>query len=254
MLNYMRSEAYQLRRNRSFLACLIVMTAGILAIIGIMKYIDSLAAYRLSLHISALYTSISFMHTFVIVVAGSLENNEYQRHHTMKNSVAFGFSRTNIYLGKFFSQLLACTLIYIAMPLLFIGVGCLLLKTPPKEEFIELFRALAGGYPLCVCEFSICFCFFTNLGANWAGVLSAMFVSWGLPYIFNIVGYKFPIFTVLHKWSPANMVEFQLDSHGVRYAFWDTASGMAHCYLSGIIGTLLFVAIGVYWLNKREIR
>lgn len=250
----MRSESYQIRRNRSFFVCLIVMTAGILAIIGIMKYLDSLAADTLSLPLNALYTSMSLIHGFVIIVAGSLENNEYQRHHTVKNSVAFGIPRAKIYLGKFFSQLLACTLVYIAVPLLFIGIGCLLLKTPPKEDFIYLFRALAGGYPLCVCEFSICFCFFTNLGANWAGVLSAAFVSWGLPQIFYILGYKFPVFTVLHKWSPANMVEFQLDSHGMRYAFWDTASGMSHCYLSGIVGTLLFIAIGLYWLNKREIR
>lgn len=254
MLNYMRSEAYQIRRNRSFLVCLIVMAGLILGAIGIMKYLDTHTARSLALPLNALYTSMSFIHGFVIIVAGSLENNEYQRHHTVKNSVAFGIPRVTIYLGKFFSQLLACTFIYIAMPLLFMAIGCLLLKTPPKEEFVSLFRAFAGAYPLCVCELAICFCFFTNWGANWAGVLSTLFVSWGLPQIFYILGYKFSFFTVLYKWNPSAMVEFQLDAQGVRYAYWDTASGMAHCYLSGIVGTLLFVAIGLYWLNKREIR
>lgn len=254
MLNYIRSEAYQIRRNPGFLACVIVMAVGLLSVLGVTKYFDVHADSKMDLPLSVLSTSMSFIYAFIIVVAGGLENNEHQRQHTLKNSVAFGFPRARIYLGKYISQLGACTLIYIAMPLLYMGVGCVLLKVPPKEDFIYLFRALAGAYPLCVCEFSICFCFFSNLGAGWAGVISSIFVSMGLPEIFRLLGFKYPVFALLHKWSPDNMVQFQMDGNGMRYAFWDSASGMAHCYLSGIIGTLLFLAIGIYWLEKREIR
>ena len=252
MLNYIKSEFYQIRHNKSLLWAGGIMALLIIAVAGFIKYFSSRFGADMTTF-SPLYTSMSLIFAVAGIFASFLENGEHMRHHTLKNSVAFGIHRSKIYIGKFVSQFITCTFMYLFLAAFYIAVTCVVLGVPSGSEFISLFRALAGGYPLCICCFSISMCFFTNMGSGAGGLWSAIGVVYVLPNVFSVLSIRFSIFDVLYKWSPVNMISFQLD--GIkRFAFWDTASGMAHCYLTGIVGTVMFLIIGMYWLERREIR
>lgn len=248
----MKSEFYQIRRNKCLLWAAGVIALLFIAATCIMKYFSvKFGADEITL--SLLYTSMSLVFAMAGIIASFLENGEHMRHHTIKNSVAFGIHRSKIYIGKFITQIITCTFMYIFLSAFYIAITCLVMGLPPKSEFAYLFRALAGTYPLCICCFSISMCFFTNMGSGSGGIWATIGVVYILPGIFSILSTRYSFFGILYKWSPSNMSQFQFD--GVKnFAFWDTASGMAHCYLTGIIGTVMFIIIGMYWLERREVR
>lgn len=253
MLNYMRSEYYHIRRNKAYLGTVLVLAGIMLTAIICLRQFSDQFHFQTGLRLDLFSMMTSSFPALATVLAAVLEHDEYAKNHTMKNSVAFGFPRPVIYLGKFIPHLLACTAAYLALPLFYLGVGSLVLQPPAAAEFLYLLRLLAGAYPLSIACLSICFCFFTNCGSSWKGVLSAMGMIYILPEVFRLVGYKIPKFNILSQYSPHNMLCSQSGTPGVSY-FWDTSLGMTQCYVIGILYTLLFIGIGIYWMQKREIR
>lgn len=114
---------------------------------------------------------------------------------------------------------------------------------------LEFFPMMTSSFAAVAC-LSICFCFFINCGSSWKGVLSAMGIIYVLPEVFQLIGFKLPKLNALWRYSPHNMLCAKPEAA----FFWDTASGMAQCYIIGILHTILFTAIGIYWMQKREIR
>lgn len=255
MLNYIRSEWYLIRRNRSFLVSVGCIAGSMLLLLIFTHY--SIITFgnddSKSLYLAFLYTETSFFAPIALILAGSLENDEFKKQHTLKASVSFGFSRLKIYLGKLFSQMLACTLAYIFLAVFYLVTGSLFFGRPDPNSFTLYVRALLGAYPLCLAFFAMTFCFFLNLGSGWGGVLASLGVTYVLPYVFFFLGQKVPPLQIPADYNPVNMMKAQWTETGA-YFYWDSPSGMGLCYLTAAIYFVLFTAIGFYWFRKREIR
>lgn len=255
MLNYMRSEWYLIRHNRSFLVSVGCIAGLMLLLLAFARH--SIITFGMddseSLYLAFLYTETSFFAPITLILAGSLENEELKKQHTLKASVAFGFSRLKIYLGKLISQMLACTLAYIFLAVFYLVTGMLLLGTPDSNSLTLYVRALLGAYPLCLAFFAMTFCFFLNLGSGWGGALASLGAAYALPYVFLYLGSKIPPLQIPADYNPVNMLKSQWTETGA-YFYWDTPSGMGLCCLVAAIYLIIFTAIGFYWFRKREIR
>lgn len=255
MLNYMRSEWYLIRHNRSFLISVGSM-AGLMLLFILFTYYSFVTFERNgseSFYLALLYTETSFFPPVTLILSGSLENDEFRKHHTLKSSISFGFSRLEIYLGKLFTQLLSCTLAYVFLALFYFLTGLLFLGMPDSGSVILYLRALLGAYPLCLAFYAMVFCFLLNLGGGWGGVLASLGATYGLPYLFLFLGQKFPLLQIPAYYNPINMMKAQW-TDSAAFFYWDTSSGMGLCYLTAAVYFILFTAIGLYWFKKREIR
>lgn len=256
MFNYIRSEWYLIRHNRSFLVSVGCM-AGLMLLLILMAYYSFVTFEKNgseSFYLSLLYTTgTSFFAPVTLIISGSLENDEFKKHHTLKSSVSFGFSREELYLGKLFAQLSACTLAYVSLALFYFVTGLLFLGVPDSDSVILYIRALLGIYPLCLGFYAMVFCFLLNLGGGWGGVLAALGATYGLPYLFLFLGQKVPLLQIPAYYNPVNMMRTQWTDREA-FFYWDTPSGMGLCYLTAAVYFILFTAIGLYWFKKREIR
>lgn len=256
MLNYIKSEWYRQMHNKPFKIMVLVCMGLIAALVGVLAYFGSEPGFRYAntrFAMSMIFTSMSGVFVLTMVPASFMENNAKNKELPIKNSVAFGISRETIYLGKFIVQLILCTLMYLLLPAFLTLLSYLFLEHSGVGETEYMIRALTGAFPLCLFMLSICFCFFFNMGTSMVPTLWILGIVYVIPKSLSFLSLKFAFFGRFTRWFPSEMLRLRYDESGLHF-FWDTADGLLRCYTAGIIGTLVFLLVGMYWLKKREIK
>lgn len=257
MIDYIKSEFYRITHSVSFYLMLAIF--AVLAVsINLLLVVGNVAFSDGGVTTNSVYSSFGFLinspmlfcYAAVVVVYMLYEGNK--KNGNLKNSIAFGISRTSIFLGKCIIGITTTTVCMIICLVAYIG-SALVLLTPggpvtlhdvvlevPAVFFITMSATVLGIVVVEVFEKGL------------SGFIVWLIVFIVIPPLILYVGaaVNSNVLVNISTWFPANFLQNTVTSTEC-VTVWDTAEGMSHCIISGISGILAFLAIGITMLRKK---
>ncbi|MEG0590835.1 MAG: ABC transporter permease [Lachnospiraceae bacterium] len=259
MMNYVKSEMYRISHDKgiyfftfilAFLSCLLN------AVLGCMGIIDG-ASFP--------YDTTSFSYSNLVAnpmmfcvmgtVVGFLLYDGNRKNGNLKNTIAFGISRTQIFIGECIVAAVTASVILIVGLVFYIGSAMIFLEHIGPVSLNDLLTEIPAVFFIAIAALVsgiVCMGIFEK-GST--GIIIWFLIWFAIPQIFYYLGFRFDIFHRIALWMPANFFgigEMQVDLSQSLTA-WGTAKGMAKCMISGISGTMVFLLLGIRLWRKKEV-
>ncbi len=253
MLNYMKSEFYRTFRNRNLgillCACALLMTA----LVFVLKYFGADTSFpyaNTKFALSNVYGQMNLFLMATIIFSGFIHDNE-ERHHTIKHSVAFGIKRSKIYLGRFLVQAVVSILIYIVVVGCFTALSYAMLSHKNVGEMQNLIRVSLGSITCLMTALAVTHFFLMssenqNTAYVWAIIILAL-----IPAICNMLGRKVELIRRMAELFPINVIS---DSGALVLAEGMGQMEIINGLLIGAIWLAMFLILGIYKFNSREVK
>lgn len=249
MLNYIASELYRITHTRPAYVTCASLCAGILAINlalhflgnGPQWYGHTSFSYALNISEPFLYVIMGALVAFVLYESRRKNGN-------LKNSVAFGFTRPQLFLGQCLTGLITATVIMLIVLAVWIASAELLLA---HTDIWTLNGFLASTLYIFLLAVSglVSAVFFIAIFQREMTAVVAWIAVWSIaPTVFSYLGLQSDICAKIAGWMPRNF--FSADSI-VRW--WEDPLTLEKAIVSGVIGILVFTLLGVVSLRKRDL-
>ena len=173
---------------------------------------------------------------------------------TLKNVIAYGISRHNIFMGKCLVCIAVSLLSLLIVLTVYAGSACLMLGGPVEGPLKQLLSGIGASL---LCAFSTVILAVELL--QYCKKQSSAFAWWvgviiGLPVALSFAGLKFDIAGRIAMWMPWNFLRMETvanmsGSHGM----WTTPEGLMKCVIAGIAGIVIFTLAGIRMCKKQEV-
>lgn len=258
MLNYLKSELYRLFHSLGLYLFIGICSLCAISFNCILWALDITTTNfpwaTIKFSFSTLDTNMSVVMLLTAALASIIVVDEFKLR-TLNNSVAFGISRTKIYISKLLITLLGCFLSLFIIEGLFIGSGYLLLDTSNSHALTNLLTATVACIPSFIAAFTAFITIYFILGSMTSAIWNWIGFILGIPMITSILGLKFQFFEWLDSWliySVTASCTFDEQSNSLVY-LWSSTEGMLHCLLAGFLGTIVFLIIGILKFRKKSL-
>lgn len=257
MLNYIRSELYRTIHNKGFLGATGIL-AGLAVVLHVVlwlfaanspsfSYATSSFSYSLLVSTPDLFRIAAFVIVCVLYESDRRNGND-------KNSIAFGISRTKIFIGKCVASLCACVAAMAVVLAVYIGGAMLLTEQSGPVQLTDLLREVVAVFPASVSAMVLGVVLLLTFEKNGLVALAMYVILFGVPKVLMLVGLQVEPVLKLAVWLPTNLFAIGMEVNMSRcVTIWSTPEGMVHCLLAGTGGILLFGVLGVLALRKRDI-
>ena len=275
MLNYIKSELYRLSRRPGIYVTALILCAIPLALNSFLAFFnwDAYGTDNALTGISyAGLISSSQMYMIMGAIIPGVIYTSARKYGDLKNTVAFGTSRVQIFAGKCITTLIISTLMLAVVLLVWIASAELLLTHNDFPSIKDVLLQVPALY-LIACANAITIVLFFELLERDIFVAIAWAAIWCiLPTILNTLGMRFDILADIANWMPYRFLQQATqdtttiasgDALGGVWSvnvanptvtfLWYTASGLKKCLLSGAIGTALFSFLGWAMLRRRDL-
>lgn len=258
MMNYIKSELYRVFHGRE-----IYGFTGILAALAVLFNVVS-HIFQI-IDVQFLYGNTSFSYSNIVaspmlfgmmgaIVAMSLYEGN-RRNGNLKNTVAFGISRTEIFIGECVVSLLASIFAMIFIVALYILSTETLLEHAGPVELKDLLTEIPAVFLVaaaCMISAIVCIEMFAK---STTGIIAWVAIWFFIPNIFFYLGFRFDAVYKLAMWLPHNFLSSRGMIVNMRQCItaWGTAQGMIKCLITGGVNTLFFLIAGTVLLRKREL-
>lgn len=258
MRNYIKSEWYRVTHTS-----IIYMFTGVLAglallvnlVLWFLDKVDPTFPYGTTAFSLSNLVCMMTMLFYVGMILVYLIFADDKKNGSLKNSIAFGISRTEIFLGKCVVSTLISLISLAVILVVFLGSAVLLLEPGVEPHAVKItLQGVACVIPMAVASevLGIAFCNFCQkevvAGIDWYAVMVA------IPQICFILGLKFEPWAKIAAWMPNNYLskEIMVNMSGWN-CLWQTPEGVAKCLISGFIGLIVFLAFGLIVSKKQEV-
>ena len=274
MLNYIRAELYRLFRRPGLYVTTLVLCAAPIAFNCFLAFFDW-EAYGTDNGLTGIsyagwMSSAQFFMIMGAIIPGLLYTNA-RKYGDLKNTIAFGVSRVQIFAGKCIISILLSTLVLAVLLAVWVGSAEILLAHSDFPRIMDVLLSVPALY-LIACANAITIVllmelierdFFTAIA--WAAVWCI------LPTILNTLGMRFEILAEIASWMPYEFLQQSVQTTTVATSdllggtfsvsvaetkttfLWYTASGLEKCLVSGVVGTVLFSVLGWILLRRRDL-
>lgn len=254
MLNYIKSELYRIFHSKG----IYIMTgicSGLLLAMNLVLWsfakIDGFGYATVDASFPMLTSSMGAVLFLTVCLASIVYNDEF-KNRTICNSVAYGLSRIQIYLGKLIASLAPAFFCLIVTEGTLIGSGYLLLDHQNHKALTDVLTATGAYIPCFIASLFAAITFFyfmksANLGTwVWGAVVVVV------PMIISLFGLKFDICLKISEWMLYQVVTAQKWGESGMVYLWMTQEGMIRCLLVGLFSIVIFVAAGIIGMRKKE--
>lgn len=260
MLKYIKSELYRALHCKEIHGTAIGLLAIVLfmnLVLGLMKNVEHFRYGTTSFSYSML-VSVPMMYCYVAADTAAMLYESDRRNGTMGNSIAAGFSRMQLFVGKCI-VCFAVSLILLAFLLpVYIGSAALLLHDAGPATVGDMLMEVPAMSLIATSSLILAVAllsFFENSFFSVAAWLAVMVI---VPKLLLFAGMILPLggeaLMNAAMWMPVNfLTEGGRVNMSECVTIWDSAEGMARCLLSGAAGILVFGGLGVVLLRKRDI-
>lgn len=257
MLNYMKSEFYRITHTKTVYMMLAVLSGLVLLMnLVLAAFVRMSPGFRYGTFRFSLNTFTAAPMTLLIMgalVPAFLSIDE-RRCGALKNAIAYGISRRNILLGKCVVCLCAALFIMAGTLVVYIGSAYLLLENPEWLPVREMFSAIGAMLPAAVASMI----FVIVLGAMCQKEITIgiwwMVVFILIPTAAMILGMKIEIFSQIASWLPyAYLQNEAIVTYSDYNCLWDSAEGLYRCLMSGALGVIIFLELGILKFRKQDI-
>ncbi|MCH5270735.1 MAG: ABC transporter permease [Lachnospiraceae bacterium] len=258
MLNYIKSELYRISHSKG-IYIFDGVCAGLLLIMNLLLYAiwkDTpsfmYATTAFAFNFASIFIGVVFILT---IVMGCIAFGDEYKNRTIGNSIAFGSSSVKIYLGKAIVSLIISFLSLAVVLAIFIGSSYLLLQNSGPDVLWEFLQNYLVNSLILVtgvlATLTLCFLFGSGSAATWGWLI----LFRGLPIVCQLLGLKFSFFIRLNKWMAAEIIGAQVsgnvDDLNIHW-LWQTQDGLYRTLMSGALGILVFLAIGIVGMRRKE--
>lgn len=151
MLNYIRSELYRITHTRAAFLTTAILSAGILAINLVLHFWGGGVNYYGHTSFSyALNISAPFLYVIMGAVVAFALYESRRKNGNLKNTVAFGLTRPQIFIGQCISALLAATAIMVVVLAVWLASAELLLSRTEIWTIGDFLSSTAYVYLLAI--------------------------------------------------------------------------------------------------------
>lgn len=259
MMNYIKSEIYRISHDKgvySFTAILAILAILLNAILGWFGKMNGA---------SFAYDTTSFSYSNLVAnpmifcvmgaVVGIILYDGNKKNGNLKNTIAFGISRTKVFAGECIVSNVTAVVSLIVVLSVYIVSAIRFLEHAGPVSLTDLLTEIPAVFLLSVASLiSIIVCIEAYEKSS-TGIIVWVILWFIIPKIIFYLGLRIGVFYSIAMWMPANF----FGTSGMRVNMsqsitaWGTAEGMAKCIISGIIGIVIFSLAGVVSLRKREL-
>lgn len=258
MLNYVKSEWYRITHSATMYVFTGIL-AGLTLLLNIIlyvldKYEPGFPYGTVAFSLSNLAVNLSLLFLVGVIIVSLLFSSE-KKTGVLKNSIAFGISREEIFVGKCIvsSAVSVCSLIVILV--VYMGSAVLLLEPGIEPHAVSItLRGIACVLIMAVASeiFMIGLCTFFE--KEMIAAIAWYLIVAVLPRIFVIIGFKSEIFRRIAAWMPYNYLSSEVNINMSGWScMWETPEGVAKCLISGAIGLIVFLLLGLGICKKQEV-
>lgn len=252
MLNYIKSEWYRLTHTKE----LWIYTAIASGLILAMNVVLSLSRRLPDFRYGTARFSLSFLISGLMVLcyAGAawaeLLFAGQKKNGIMKNGVAYGISRTEIFLGNCVACGGAALISLTVITAVWVGSAALLLDGSVRPCVEVMLRGIGAQLPFAVA----CVIFYLGLQQyfekNITGALIWFSVICVIPKILLLAGMKIPVLARIAAWMPEGYLSMEVFVSMTEIdCLWMNGAGLAKCLTAGFVGIAVFLATGIL-LNR----
>lgn len=257
MLNYIKSELYRVARSKG-IYILTASCTGLLLAMNLVLYFcgrNTLSFPWDSTEFVFSMVTGSFQPILILTLClGSIVFADEYKSRTLMNSVAYGYSRIGLFLGKVAAGLIVSFLALAAALLVFIASAYLLLENSGMVHLQMLLRGFALNIPILIAGELAAYMFSFLFGKTattwgWLGLIAF------LPTVTNLLGMKFPVFAKIESWLIYKVAgAYSMDSEGGITMAFMTREGAFRCLAAGGIGIVVFLVIGMAGMAKKDLK
>ncbi|MDB8789160.1 ABC transporter permease [Romboutsia sp. 1001216sp1] len=259
MLNYIKSEFYRninTKGNYIFLFGSIAFVIFINVALGLFAQSQVNFPYgNTKYSLSSFYTYMGLLILISIYLVSLIFGQEF-KNSTLKNSIAFGISRSEIYLGKFLVEVVICTINLILISSAYVIAAYVMLEDSGIVYLKDFIHAIVACFPLLLVSMTAAHCFYFIFdNESIAVTFWSIFIVF-VPLLISMAGRKIDILGKIARWLPWNIVgNATFDSNTNRIIMaWNTTDGFVRCFIVGFIGVVLFYTLGLIMFKKKEIK
>lgn len=259
MLNYIKSEFYRILHGKAIYAVTLVLTALTIVLNATLCGFGSMdgefpyatAHYTFTSLIGSMYI---FFYAALIIV--SLLTSEESKNGTLKNVVAGGISRSQIFLGKCVVCGAMAFLSGAVVMTGFIVSAYLLLEWDASFALEVLLKGTAANLPASFAALILAVALYCIVQREMQVILLWLGVIVGIPMVSFFLGLKMEIFSKIAEWMPWNYLRYEVGFTFLEnriQALWMEPQGMARCLIAGSVGMVVFLLIGMIGIRKKDI-
>ena len=258
MRNYIKSEWYRVTHTPT-----IYVFTGILAglallfnlLLWFLDKVDPTFPYGTTAFSLSNLAWMMTMLFYVGMILVYLVFADDKKNGSLKNSIAFGISRIEIFMGKCVVSTLVSLISLAVILLVFLGSAVLLLEPGVEPRAVEItLQGVACVIPMAIASeaLGLALCSFCQkevvAGIDWYVVMVA------IPQICYILGLKFEPLAKIAAWMPHNYLGREVIANmSGWHCLWQTPEGVAKCLISGFIGLIVFLIFGLLVSKKQEV-
>lgn len=258
MRNYIKSEWYRVTHTPTIYVFTGIL-AGLTLLFNLVSWfldkVDPTFPYGTTAFSLSNLVCMMTMLFYVGMILVYLIFADDKKNGSLKNSIAFGISRIEIFMGKCVVSTLISLISLAVILLVFLGSAVLLLEPGVEPRAVEItLQGVVCMIPMAVASevLALALCIRCEkevlAGIDWYLVMMA------IPQILYVIGLKFDAVGKIAAWMPHNYLgrEVKVNMSGWS-CLWQTPEGIAKCLISGFIGLIVFLIFGLLVSKKQEV-
>lgn len=261
MLNYVKSELYRASRSPEIRETAAVFVGLVLLMNIVLCLLKGLEGFRYGIT-SFSYSNVVAMPMIFCYVASDVAVMLYEsdrRNRTEQNCISYGMSRLELLAGKCIVSLAVSFVILVMILPVYICSAELLLDSAGPTTAADLLLELPAMSLIAIASLVLANVLLELFDKSIVSILVWLAVLVFLPKILLLAGMALAtasstLLLDIALWLPANFLTAQSQVNMSEcVAIWDTAQGMAKCLIAGGAEIVVFGALGVVLLRKREL-
>lgn len=259
MLNYIKSEFYRNLNNKGnyiFLFGSIGFVIFINVALGLFANSQVDFPYGTTKYsLSSFYTYMGVLMLISTYIVSLVFNAEF-KNSTLKNTISFGISRSEVYLGKFLVELVICTINLVLISVVYVIVAYVMLEDSGVVYLNDFIQALIAGYPLLLVGMTAIHCFYFIYDNESMAVAVWAIIMVVVPLLISISGRRISVLGKVSGWLPWNMLGNATFDESINriVMIWNSPDGFRRCFIVGAIGVVFFYVLGLVNFKKKEIK
>ena len=205
---------------------------------------------------SSFCASMNFIMITCLPLVSIIYGQEF-KHHTLKNSISYGISRSQIYCTKFLMECIISIINLILISAAYIISAYIMLENSGVIYLNDLIRSIVACVPLFLVSVIVIHCLYfivenetTVVVVYWAIIMMV------IPKLLSMAGRKIEFLGKIASYMPFNIMgAYSYDESTKRMIMnWSTQEEFIKCFVVGIIGVIVFYTLGLLLFKKREIK
>lgn len=258
MRNYIKSEWYRIFHSKEIYV-ITAVCSGLLLLLNIVMVL--MAAYdkgfpwaNVRFAFNNLTANLNVMLLMAVLIVYILFANERQNG-TLKNAVAYGISRKEIFLGKCLVCTGAAVLSLIVILAVLIISSILMLDAPVALPLEKMLCGVGAVLPCAVFSLILGVVLHDFISKEVVGGLLWYAILFFIPKIIALLGLKYEVMRRIGRWLPGNFLSSEVIANTTQYqCLWDTPEGLFRCVFAGAAGIVIFGLMGLWLAEKQEIK